>query len=140
MRSRAAVTVLGLLACALALGGCAMSSPPVGDDGPAGCVPLVRIEPRVASPGETVTVVVADGCDLETPEDGWDVVVAPVGGLESGVRSVVSTDLGEGFSVDVVLPADFPAGEAFGGIDGWDFSHCPDSASCASPTGDFTVR
>lgn len=132
--------MLGLLACTLMLGGCATSSPPVDDAGAAACVPLVRIEPRVASPGDTVTVIVDDDCDLEAPEGGWEVMVAPVGRFESAIRSTVAADLDEGFSVAIPLPPGFPAGEAFGGIDGWDFSHCPDSASCASPTGDFSVR
>jgi hypothetical protein len=141
MRPSATVPLrlIGALAALLALGGCTTGGSP-GPVGTAACVPLVRVEPAVVAPGGTVTVVVNDDCDRDAPDGGWVVVAAPVGpGEEDRVRVGVDGRLSEGFSAEVRIPEDFPVGEAFAGIDAWDFSACSDGASCASPIGGFRV-
>jgi hypothetical protein len=73
------------------------------------------------------------------PAGGWVVKAAPVGQLDFAVRTVAETKLVDGFSATVVLPADFPVGDAFAGLESWDYSGCPDNASCASPSASFRV-
>ena len=54
------------------------------------------------------------------------------------VRSTAELD--GHWSVSVELPDDFPAGETTAGIDNWNYSSCPDNASCAGPVGSFRVE
>lgn len=103
------------------------------------CVPRVQIEPNKAHAGHTIEVSVEAGCDIAAPPDGWIVYAAPVGKLENAVTVHVDAELSKGFTTMLTLPAAFPAGEAFAGLKDWDYSTCDDSASCASPSGSFTV-
>lgn len=102
-------------------------------------MPRVEIEPVTAHAGSSISIAVDSGCDVETPEGGWKLIAAPVGHRESAVRVSVDENLADGFTAQLRLPEDFPEGEAFAGIDEWDFSKCSDSGSCASPTSGFTV-
>ena len=122
----------------LLLTGCTVSGPEEIDA--TYCVPRVWVTPADALPGDAISVEVESGCDASTPPDGWVVVAAPVGQLERAVRLTVDAELEEGFTVTLEVPDDFPPGEAFAGLEEWDFSGCPDDASCASPTGSFEVR
>lgn len=115
--------------------GCTTSS--VGDR--AGCVPRTDVSPRTAHPGDVVTLTTTDACDVPVPDDGWEVsAFAPVEGAQhTTVRS--DEPLDGSWSASVTLPSDFPLGEATFGIENWDFSTCPDDASCAAPFGSFRV-
>lgn len=124
---------------ASALSGCASSSsgPGLGSDG---CVPRLTVEPASAQPGDTVTVSSTDVCDDRVPKGGWAVTVQQP--IEDGRRTTTrSADAFDGsWSVQVVLPSDFPSGEASVGIDNWDYSFCADNGSCAGVSGVFRVR
>ncbi|MEO8527686.1 MAG: hypothetical protein ABI435_01260 [Pseudolysinimonas sp.] len=128
----------GLAALALMVSGCTSTSPPASSF----CVPRFTIEPSVASPGDTITLTSDTTCDVEPPGGGWSVVLAPVGQLELGVRTNVADGFDGSFSITLSVPATFPSGEAFAGIENWDYSTCSDTAggSCASATATFTVR
>ena len=119
-----------------ALGGCTMSSPAPSS----GCVPRITVEPKIASPGEMITLTSDTTCDTETPEGGWLVVAAPVGTQQSLVTVTTNGEFDGSFRVTIALPADFPEGTAYAGIGNWDYSFCSDNGSCASATGDFTVE
>lgn len=126
----------------LTLSGCATVTPTaeMGNPDAAGCVvPLVRVTPATVHPGDTITVVSGDPCDIPIPGEGWLVVAGHVG--DGGARVHVTSDdeLDGLFRVELTLPDDFPIGEAYAGIGNWDYSTCPDNASCAGPTGSFTV-
>jgi len=132
---------LGVAAiAAMVLSGCVsappVSSPPADDY----CVPRVTISPTEVRPGDTITVSVESGCEAPMPNGGWVVIAGPVGQLDLAVRTVTEAELVDGFSATVELPASFPVGEGFAGLDGWDYSDCPDTASCASPTASFRVK
>ncbi len=130
---------LGLAAISLA--GCTYSSAPASGF----CVPRFTIEPSTAKPGDTVTLESTTVCDVDVPRDGWTVQVAPIGETALGVQSSVRDPFDGSWSVEVVLPADFPAGDAFAGIANWDYSDCNapgdanSSGSCASASVDFVV-
>ncbi len=133
-RAKAASAVA--LVLSLSLYGCSTSAIP----DPTYCMPLVTVSPSSVHPGDTVTITVDDGCTMPTPEGGWELIAAPVGQRDVAVTGSTEADLSAGFTADLVVPADFPTGEAFAGIDNWDFSQCADtSGSCASPTGNFEV-
>lgn len=117
-----------------ALSGCASA-----EDDPAACVPLVDVTPRAVSPGDSITVVIDEGCDRPRPRGGWSVAASPVDKPELAVTSTSDPQLVDGFSVKMTVPASFPAGEAYAEIAGWDYSLCNDNGSCASPSGSFIV-
>ncbi|MFG6475601.1 hypothetical protein ACFXP7_04360 [Microbacterium sp. P06] len=98
------------------------------------------MDPRIASPGETITLSSDTACGNETPEGGWVVVAAPVGDQQAAVTVKTNVEFDGSFRVTIDLPADFPKGDAYAGIDNWDYSFCSDNGSCASATGDFTVQ
>ena len=125
-----------VLACTLLLSGCSTT---LDTPGVRGCVPLVSVSPRTVQVGGTITVVVSPGCNLQTPAEGWVIFTAPVGEMDQAVRLTVQQSLGAGFRTEMPLPASFAAGEAFAGLDGWDYSACPDNASCAGPTTSYTI-
>lgn len=131
---RGVAVAIGLLLVA----GCTVSGPEEVDA--TYCVPRVWVTPAVVGPGDTISVEVESGCDVSTPRDGWVVIAAPVGQLDRAVRTTVDAELEDGFTVTFDVPEDFPPGEGFAGLEEWDFSGCPDDASCASPTGGFEVR
>lgn len=118
----------------LALSGC---TSPAED--PAACVPLVDVTPGMVAPGRSITVTVYGGCDRPRPVGGWTVTAAPVGKPQLAVTATSDENLVDGFSVEVAIPESFPAGDAYAGIGGWDYSLCDDGGSCASPSDAFTV-
>lgn len=125
-----------VIAAALALSGCSTPSPSPASDY---CVPRVSVIPAEVRPGDTITVEVDSGCDAPMPPGGWVVAAAPVGDLDRAVRTTVEEDLGDGLTISIELPDEFPLGEAWAGLDEWDYDDCADNASCASPTGSFRV-
>ena len=137
MSHRRWVVAIAVFAMAAATSGCESSPSPDG-----WCVPRILVTPLVASPGEMITLTSDTKCDAPRPRDGWVVSAAPVGDGHEPLVSVTSQDEFDGdFTATLVLPTDFPLGEAAAGIDNWDYSDCVDTnASCASPTGGFTVE
>ena len=125
-----------VIVVALALSGCSTPSPSPASDY---CVPRVSVTPAEVRPGDTITVEVESGCDAPMPRGGWLMTAAPVGELDLAVRTTVEKDLGDGLTISIELPSSFPLGEAWAGLDGWDYGDCADNASCASPTGSFRV-
>lgn len=119
----------------LLMSGCASSPAPRSDL----CVPQLKVAPSLPRPGDTITVTTKDHCDVDVPANGWLVVAAPVGELQAAVREVSRERIDGTFEMEVPLPSDFPAGEAFVRIENWDYSECSGSGSCASASGSFTV-
>lgn len=115
--------------------GCA--APVVGP--PGACVPLIAVEPDTAAPGSTITVTSRGACRVTVPPEGLTITAAGVGNLNSAIHTAGAVDAEGALRVQLQLPKDFPLGEAWTGIDDWDYSSCPDNASCASPFGSFTV-
>ena len=137
MRIGAIVGACGVLVLvAGVLTGCASS----GGAGGGGCVPRMTVSPRVAHPGDTVTLATRDVCDVSVPEGGWQVDAFPTGEDTPHVSVRTHEPLDGSWSVSVTLPADFRAGDAAFGIENWDYSTCPDDASCAGPFGYFRVE
>lgn len=130
------ISAVALALALMTLNGCAMISPSSGY-----CVPRVHVEPTSVRAGDTVTVVSEDRCEVTVPTGGWLVVAGHVGDGGNGPVQVRSSEPFDGsFRVDLQLPKDFPAGEAYAGVINWDYSTCPDTASCAGPLGGFTVE
>lgn len=130
------LSAIAIVMATLALTGCAT----IGLDDGTCVVPLVRVAPATAHPGDTITVVSDDSCDVEVPNGGWVVVAGHVGGGKTLVQVTAKNVFDGQFRVELTLSEDFPVGEAYAGIENWDYSTCPDNASCASPTGSFTVE
>jgi hypothetical protein len=134
------IPAIALVVVSLALGGCTAintaTNPASGY-----CVPRVHVEPATVHAGDTITVVSDDSCGVAVPGGGWLVVAGHVGDGGKGQVTVRSSDLFDGsFRVELTLPDTFPVGEAYAGVDNWDFSPCADTASCAAPMGGFTVE
>jgi hypothetical protein len=136
MRNHPLVTlgIAAVFAATTAFVAAACTSPPTS-----ACVPRVQIEPKKAHAGHTIEVSVEAGCDIAAPSDGWIVYAAPVGKPERAVTVHIDGELSKGFHAMLTLPAAFPTGEASAGLKDWDYSTCADSASCAGPSGSFTV-
>lgn len=137
MRRRAAWAVLGLvgLAALALLSGCVgRGEPPAG-----GCVPRIMIEPAEVSAGETISITSDTACDDAAPSGGWVVGAGHIPGGEPLVSVVTDEQFDGSFELSLTLPADFPEGEAWAGVQNWDYSFCAANASCAAATGDFTV-
>lgn len=100
----------------------------------------MQIEPATIHPGDSITVVSADKCNVKVPGSGWTVVAGHVGNGKALVQVKSSDKFDGSFRVELTLPADFPIGEAYAGVDNWDYSTCPDAGSCASPMSSFTVK
>jgi hypothetical protein len=124
-------------ALAFSLSGCITTSPPPSTSL---CTPRFTIEPAVVPPGGTITLASDTECDAAQPNGGWSVLIAPVGRPDEGVRTTVTDVFDGSFSVNLSVPATFPIGEAFAGIENWDYSECRGSGSCASASASFTVR
>lgn len=106
----------------------------------AGCVPRLSVEPRSVHVGDTVTISTDDVCRVDVPDGGWRIEARGPGtdGARATARSAASFD--GSWSARVVVPAAFPVGDVSIGITNWDYSSCPDNASCAAPFADFTVE
>lgn len=128
---------LVLTVAAMTMSGCYMSPPP-----PAGCVPRITISPAVASPGDTITLESDTSCDDPLPDGGWIVTAAHTGSAVVLTQTTSDDQFDGSFAATLVLPADFPHGQAYAGIENWDYSFCEGagSGSCASATGEFMVR
>ena len=131
--ARAAAVMI--VALSLALAGCAANK--VTSEN---CVPRMRIEPATVHPGDSITVQSADTCKVKIPVDGWVVVAGHVGAGKALVQVKRSAEFNGSFRVELTLPSDFPVGEAYAGVDNWDYSTCADTGSCAGPMGSFTVE
>lgn len=134
IRRLAIATIAVLLAGTL--NGCSLSA-----GGDAYCVPMVKVAPRHAHPGDRITVWTNDRCRVPVPPGGWMVGAAPDGAGPDPVVSVMVRPRADGrFSTSLELPADMAAGDAHAGIWNWDYSRCKDTgASCAGPMGSFRV-
>ena len=129
------LSVVAVVAAALALTGCAMTEAVDGS-----CVPRMQVEPATVHLGDSFTVVSADNCNVTVTDGGWVVVAGHVGD-EKALVDVRSSDTFDGaFRVKLNLPSDFPLGEAYAGVDSWDYSTCADPVSCAGPMVNFTVE
>lgn len=110
----------------------------------AGCLPRFTVTPDTARAGETVTFATTDECDADVPDGGWRIEVQH-GGEDvpedtAFADAARSDDAFDGsWSVSVPLPADLEPGAAWVSIANWDYSTCPDDASCAGPSQTFTV-
>jgi hypothetical protein len=124
---------------AMLVTGCASAVPAASPEVPGRCVPLINVQPERPSPGDRIVVTAPGTCRVAVPPDGLEITAAPVGDLTSAVRLTVPLGTGEPFHAELQLPDDFPLGEAWAGIEDWDYSSCPDNASCAIPYGYFTV-
>lgn len=81
------------------------------------------------------------GTNAEELGGGWLVVAGHVGDGGKGFVQVRTSDTFDGsFRVQLKLPDDFRAGDALAGVSNWDYSRCPDNASCAAPMGNFTLE
>lgn len=103
------------------------------------CVPRMTVSPTTATPGASITLISEDICDLAAPVHGWQVGAGSTAGGGSLVTVRTTESFDGSFEVTITLPADFPSGKAYAGIDDWDYSTCPDNASCAVPLVTFEV-
>lgn len=133
---RRAGALLAPLLLAAALAGCSTPLVPVGSF----CVPRLIASSTDVVAGETITVTSDTVCDIPPPAGGWTVLVAEVGAPGAGERTTVDEEFDGSFEVAVTVPAHLTPGEAFVAIENWDYSNCPDNASCASPSASLTVR
>jgi hypothetical protein len=135
----ARASAIAVVALTMALTGCSPTSATGGISG-GNCVPRVQIEPAIVHPGNSITVVSTDKCNVKVPGDGWTVVAGHIGDGKALVQGISSGTFDGSFRAKLTLPGDFPMGDAYAGIKNWDYSTCADSGSCASPQGDFNVQ
>lgn len=128
---RSATLLLGIPLVLTALAGCSAPAPV--------CVPRLSVTPNPAHPGDTIRIASSDVCDVAVPAEGWRVVVHPSGSSGSTVSVTTSAAFDGSFGTSVTLPEDFDEGEGSAGIENWDYSTCPDDASCAIVSGSFIV-
>lgn len=114
--------------------GCASSGQRAG-----GCVPRMTVEPSSASAGDRVTFSSHDVCDVDAPETGWRIEAHTSGEDASSVLVRSSEPFDGSWSTDLVVPSDFAVGEASISVANWDYSSCPDDASCAAPIAELTI-
>ena len=74
------------------------------------------------------------------PAGGWRIIAAHDG--DDPAVSATTTERFDGdFRIALTLPSDFPEGEAYAGVENWDYSSCNGTnSSCAAAAGDFTVN
>lgn len=94
------------------------------------------IQPGVAAPGDTITLTSDTVCGDPRPDGGWVVTAGHVGGEADILRTTSDDDFDGSFRATLVLPADFPQGEASAGIENWDYSFCSGSDSGSASGGD----
>lgn len=135
-RRRRTFALVFAVAGATTLSGCYLSPPP-----PIGCVPRITVTPAVAAPGDTITLESDTTCDDAPPDGGWIVTATHVGSTAVLAQTTSNAQFDGSFIARMVLPTDFPIGEAYAGVSNWDYSFCESGGgSCASATGDFIVR
>ena len=134
-RAGARASAIVIVAVTLAVTGCAMNNVAAEN-----CVHRMRIAPATIHPGDSITVESADSCNVKVPSKGWVVVAGHVGAGKALVQVNRSDEFNGSFRVELTLPSDFPVGEAYAGVDNWDYSTCADPGSCAGPIASFTVE
>ena len=134
-RTRPVLGLAVLTACVL-VSGCAVQNEGRGDTS---CVPRMSVSSGEVVRGEVVTLVTADVCEVELPSGGWRVSAGHVGDGTAVIVAETDEALDGSFEVSLELPADFPTGDAWIGIENWDYSTCDDAGSCAGPSTTFTV-
>lgn len=135
-RSRLVAVLVLTVAASTALAGCS-ASPVYGP--PAGCLPRFTVTPDTARAGDTVTFSTTDECGVDVPDGGWRIEVSDDGGVRDD-DIARSTDTFDGsWSASVRLPGDLRPGDGMLAIGNWDYSSCPDNASCAGPFGNLTI-
>lgn len=134
-RMRPVIGLVVLTTCVL-VSGCA-----VQHEGPrdTNCVPRMSVSSGEAVRGEVVTLVTADVCEVAIPSGGWRVSAGHVGDGTALITAETRDELDGSFDLSLELPADFPTGDAWIGIENWDWSTCADAVSCAGPSTTFTV-
>jgi len=134
-RSLPLIGLLVLTAC-VPVSGCAILHEGQGDTN---CVPRMSVTSGEVVRGEVVTLVTADVCEVAIPSGGWRVSAGHVGDGTALITAETDEELDGSFDVSLELPADFPTGDAWIGIENWDYSTCADASSCAGPSTTFTV-
>lgn len=131
---RTAALLTAVTLCALTLVGCSF--------GAQTCAPRLDISPHSAAPGDTVTVSTLDECDAEVPEEGWILLLAPVGSPEKATRTTVRSPEGSSFTAQIPVPVDMPVGEAVVSIENWDYPEActATDSGCATASGGFVVE
>lgn len=140
MRSERFLAIGMTVVTAILVSGCAVGA--VGGEGTGSndyCVPRMTVSPTTVTAGASVTLTSEDVCDVAVPANGWQVGAGNTGGGASLVTVRTTESFDGSFKVTLILPEDFPSGEAYVGIDNWDYSPCPDNASCAAPSISFEV-
>ena len=115
----------------MALAGCSAPAP--------ACVPQLEVTPNPAHPGDRVQVRSSNVCGVAVPREGWRVDVSSGGEQHSVVSATTSQAFDGTFSVTVTLPNGIAEGDASAHIQNWDYSTCPDDASCIGASGYFTI-
>lgn len=141
-RSRLVASLVLTLAVSGALTGCS-ASPVYGPT--AGCLPRFTVTPDTARAGDTVTFATTDECNADVPDGGWRIDVQHQGenvpddpAFADAARSDDAFD--GSWSVAVPVPSDIEPGDAWVSIRNWDYSACPDDASCAGPSQALTIE
>lgn len=134
-RMRPVIGLVVLAAC-VPVSGCAVHREGPGDTD---CVPRMSVSSDEVVRGEIVTLVTADVCQVALPSGGWRVSAGHVGDGTAVIVADTDEALDGSFEVSLELPADFPTGDAWIGIENWDYSTCDDAGSCAGPSTTFTV-
>ena len=134
-RMRPVMGLVALTACVL-VSGCAVLN---GGPGDTNCVPRMSVSSDEVVRGEVVTLVTADVCEVAIPSGGWRVSAGHVGDGTALITAETEEQLDGSFDVSLELPGDFPTGDAWIGIENWDYSTCADASSCAGPSTTFTV-
>lgn len=140
MRTGRPLAIGTTVLAALLVGGCATGT--IGDNPPGvsdSCVPRMTVSPTTATAGGSITLMSQDVCDVAVPADGWQVGVGSTGDSTSLVTIRTTESFDGSFEVTLTLPADFPSGTAYVGVDNGNDSRCGDTGSCAAATGSFEV-
>jgi hypothetical protein len=137
MRGRRSASAAAVLAVVVVSGVTACASPHHREGG---CVPRMSAEPRSVHVGDTVTFSTDDVCKVDVPDGGWRVEARLAGAVGTRATARSAEPFDGSWSVRILVPAAFPVGDASIGITNWDYSSCPDTASCAGPFADVTVE
>ena len=116
-----------IMAVTLAVTGCATNKVAAEN-----CVPRMRIARTIIHPGDSITVKSADSCNVKVPSKGWVVEAGHVGAGKALVQVNRWDEFSGSDRVEHILPSDFPVGEAYAGVDNWDYSTCAHTGSLES--------
>ena len=115
-----------IVAVTLAVTGCATNKVAAEN-----CVPRMRIAPMTIHP-DSITVKSADSCNVKVPSKGWVVVAGHVGAGKALVQVNRWDEFNGSLRVELILPSDFPVGEAYAGVANWGYSTCAHAGSLES--------